>query len=180
MTTYWQSQQMNTQTGDGTLTEKVVNIRRVAKVVKGGRHLSFNALVVVGDGKGNVGVGLGKANSVPDAVRKGRTVAQRNVTHVIVHGTTVPHTLRTKYGAALVLLKPAPPGTGIIAGASARAVLEQAGITDVITKSLRSQNPINVVFATMKGLREMRDPVKEANRRKSLPSEEKAPETPVA
>ena len=170
MTTYFQSQQMTMNGGadDGTLTEKVVNIRRVAKVVKGGRHLSFNALVVVGDGKGNVGVGLGKANSVPDAVRKGRTVAQRNVTRVEIHGTTVPHTLRSKYGAALVLIKPAPSGTGIVAGASARAVLEQAGVTDVVVKSLRSHNPINVVQATLKGLREMRDPVKAANRRKAF------------
>ena len=181
MTTSWQPQPrgMNAETAEGALEEKVVHIRRVAKVVKGGRHLSFNALVVVGDGKGNVGIGLGKANSVPDAVRKGRSVAQRRVAQVVLKGTTVPHTILAKHGAAEVLIKPAPPGTGIIAGASARAVLEQAGITDVITKSLRSQNPINVVYATMKGLLELRDPVKEADRRKALPLE-RAQEAPVA
>lgn len=152
---------------DGSLQEKVVKIRRVAKVVKGGRHLSFNALVVVGDGAGQVGIGLGKAISVPDAVRKGRAIAQRQMIRVILQGTTIPHKIIGKHGAAHVLLRPAPPGTGIIAGASARAVLEQAGAKDVVTKSLRSQNPINVVQATLNALLGLRNPSEEEARRKT-------------
>ncbi len=170
MTTNWQPQQrMDSEGVDGNFQEKVVKIRRVAKVVKGGRHLSFNALVVVGDGNGRVGVGLGKAVSVPDAVRKGRSIAQKQMVKVLLKGTTLPHEIRVKLGAAEILLKPAPPGTGIIAGASARAVLEQVGAKDVVTKSLKSQNPINVVRATMKALQELRDPLEESARRKGLP-----------
>ena len=138
------------------------------KVVKGGRHLRFNALVVVGDGQGRVGIGLGKAVSVPDAVRKGRTIAQRNLETVLLQGTTIPHAVIAKHGAAIILVKPAPAGTGIIAGSSVRAVLEQAGIKDVVTKSLKSQNPVNVVQATMKALLELRDPKEELAKRKGL------------
>jgi small subunit ribosomal protein S5 len=145
-----------------------VKISRVAKVVKGGRHLRFNALVVVGDGQGRVGIGLGKAVSVPDAVRKGRTIAQRNLETVLLQGTTIPHAVIAKHGAAIILVKPAPAGTGIIAGSSVRAVLEQAGIKDVVTKSLKSQNPVNVVQATMKALLELRDPKEELAKRKGL------------
>ncbi len=167
--TNWQPQQFGQDSeADGALREKVVKIRRVAKVVKGGRHLRFNALVVVGDGQGRVGIGLGKAVSVPDAVRKGRTIAQRNLEAVLLEGTTIPHAVIAKHGAAIILVKPAPAGTGIIAGSSARAVLEQAGVKDVVTKSLKSQNPVNVVQATMKALLALRDPKEELARRKGL------------
>ena len=138
------------------LSEKVVKIRRVAKVVKGGRHLSFSALVAVGDGQGHVGVGLGKAEAIPDAVRKGAAAAQKDLITVTLHGTSIPHVVRAKYGAAIALLKPAPAGTGIIAGASMRAVLELAGVKDVVTKSLGSQNPINVSWAVLQALRQLR------------------------
>ena len=165
--TNWQPQQFGQDSeADGALREKVVKISRVAKVVKGGRHLRFNALVVVGDGQGRVGHGLGKADSVPDAVRKGRTIAQRNLETVLLQGTTIPHAVTAKHGAAIVLVKPAPAGTGIIAGSSARAVLEQAGVKDVVTKSLKSQNPVNVVQATVKALLELRDPKEELAKRK--------------
>ena len=137
-------------------SEKVVNIRRVAKVVKGGRHMSFSALVAVGDGRGRVGIGLGKSEAIPDAVRKATTEAQKSLVIVPLKGTTIPHTVKAKYGAAEVLLKPAPMGTGIIAGASVRAILEPAGIMDVVTKSLGSQNPINVCRATLAALRQLR------------------------
>lgn len=165
--TNWQPQQFGQDSGaDGALREKVVKISRVAKVVKGGRHLRFNALVVVGDGQGRVGIGLGKAVSVPDAVRKGRAISQRNLVSILLQGTTIPHAVTAKHGAAIVLLKPAPAGTGIIAGASARAILEQAGVKDVVTKSLKSQNPVNVVQATMKALLNLRDPKEELTKRK--------------
>ena len=167
--TNWQPQQFGRDSeADGALREKVVKISRVAKVVKGGRHLRFNALVVVGDGQGRVGIGLGKAVSVPDAVRKGRTIAQRNLETVLLQGTTIPHAVTAKHGAAIILVKPAPAGAGIIAGSSVRAVLEQAGIKDVVTKSLKSQNPVNVVQATMKALLELRDPKEELAKRKGL------------
>ena len=139
------------------MSEKVVDIRRVSKVVKGGRHLRFSALVVVGDGQGRVGAGLGKAEAIPDAVRKGTTIAQKSLISVPIVGTSIPYAVKAKYGAAVVLLKPAPPGTGIIAGASVRAVVDLAGVKDVVTKSLRSQNPINVVWATMEALWQLRD-----------------------
>ena len=167
--TNWRPQQFGQDSeADGALREKVVKISRVAKVVKGGRHLRFNALVVVGDGQGRVGIGLGKAVSVPDAVRKGRTIAQRNLETVLLQGTTIPHAVIAKHGAAIILVKPAPAGTGIIAGSSVRAVLEQAGIKDVVTKSLKSQNPVNVVQATMKALLELCDPKEELAKRKGL------------
>ncbi len=138
-----------------TISDKVVDISRVAKVVKGGRHLSFRALVVVGNGDGRVGVGLGKADAIPDAVRKGTAGAQKSMIRVPLTGTTIPHVVRAKYGAAYVLVKPAKPGTGIIAGASMRAVLELAGAQDVVAKSLGSQNPINVVRATLSALEQL-------------------------
>jgi small subunit ribosomal protein S5 len=157
------------ETGDLNLTEKVIQIRRVAKVVKGGRRMSFNAMVVLGDGDGHVGIGLGRATAVPDAVRKGTAVARRNLITVARRGNTVPHEMMAKHGPARVLIKPASAGTGIIAGGAVRAVLEQAGIKDVISKCLGSRNPINVAKATINGLAAMRDPAIELARRKGIP-----------
>ena len=153
---------------DLNLTEKVVQIRRVAKVVKGGRRLSFNAMVVIGDGDGHVGIGLGRATAVPDAVRKGTAIARKNLVRVSRRGNTVPHETIARHGPARVLIKPASAGTGIIAGGAVRAVLEQAGIKDVISKCLGSRNPINVAKATVNGLAAMRDPAVELARRKGI------------
>jgi len=158
--------QQRVKSSEVELQEKVVKIKRVAKVVKGGRRFSFSALVVVGDGKGTVGFGLGKANEVVDSIGKGIDDAKKNlITVPITSKGTVPHRSFTKYGAAKVLLRPAAPGTGVLAGGAMRAVLEAAGIKDVIGKSLGSSNPHNVIKATLKALSEMRDAYKIAEQR---------------
>jgi len=148
------------------LNDKLVHINRVAKVMKGGKRLRFSALVVTGDGEGHVGIGVGKANEVPAAINKGGTKARKSLIKVPLSGSTIPQELTVRFGAAKVLLKPAAPGTGVIAGGSIRAVLEACGIKDILTKSLGTPNHINVAKATILGLSQLKNPRDEVAKRK--------------
>ncbi|NTU64970.1 MAG: 30S ribosomal protein S5 [Chloroflexi bacterium] len=140
------------------LDERVVSIARVAKVIKGGRRFAFRVVVVAGDNRGNVGVGIGKSRGVPEAIRKATERARRAMHPVTLSGTTIPHEVTIKYGGSRILLKPASPGTGVIAGGGVRAVLEAAGVRDILTKSLGSSNQLNMIRATLEGLESMKDP----------------------
>ncbi len=149
------------------LNDKLINVNRVAKVMKGGKRLRFSALVVTGDGAGHVGVGIGKANEVPTAISKGGAQARKNLIKVPLAGSTIPHEITVEYGAATVMLKPAVPGTGVIAGGSIRAVLEACGVKDILTKSLGNSNHINVARATIVALTSLKNPKEELARRKA-------------
>lgn len=159
-------------TSEMEFTEKLVSLDRVTKVVKGGKNMHFRATVVVGDGKGHVGVGLGKAREVPEAIRKAGVAAKKGIISVVFKGGTIPHESLSKFGAARVLLKPAPPGTGVIAGGGVRAVVELAGIKDILTKSMGCTNPVNVTKATIVALANLRDPQVSIKRRKGQSEEE--------
>jgi len=156
------SRQESNEDGREELDERVVDIARVAKVIKGGRRFAFRTVVVVGDNKGRVGVGVGKSRAVPDAIRKGTDRARRNMKFVNLSNTTIPHEFVSSYAGSEVFLKPASPGTGVIAAGGVRAVLEAAGVKDILTKSLGSPNVLNVVYATWQGLQKMKNPEQEA------------------
>ena len=157
--------------GESPLVERVLKISRVSKVVKGGRHLRFNALVIVGDSNGRVGVGMGKAANVPDAVRKGAATTQKALVDVVRQGTTIPYEVNAKFGASRVMLKPASIGTGVIAGGAVRAVVELAGITDIVSKARGSTNAVNVTKAVFKALLMLEDPKVQIERRHKLAQE---------
>jgi small subunit ribosomal protein S5 len=153
-------------TSELNLNDKLISVNRVAKVMKGGKRLRFSALVVTGDGAGHVGLGIGKANEVPVAISKGGAQARKNLIEVLLTGSTIPHEITLSFGAAKVFLKPAAPGTGVIAGGSVRAVLEACGVKDILTKSLGTSNQINVAKATMLALGSLKNPKEELARRK--------------
>ncbi len=162
------------ESSETQIIDKIVHISRVAKVVKGGRRFSFSAIVVVGDGNGRVGFGLGKANEVPEAIRKGLDTAKRDMFEVPLMDGTIPHDVLGRFGASSVVLKPASPGTGVIAGGAVRAVMEAAGVRDVLTKCIGSRNPHNVVKATLEGLRQLRSAERIARTRGREPQELRA------